>query len=79
MNYFNVFLSILTHQKSVTDLNCTFFHQMICSFRTLDVMAVPLPYDSSDAPFAWFTEFQRSSILTNGIVPEWFHGIISRK
>ncbi|XP_056112578.1 hematopoietic SH2 domain-containing protein homolog isoform X1 [Rhinichthys klamathensis goyatoka] len=79
MNYFNVFLSILTHQKSVIDLNCTFFHQTICSFRTLDVMAVPLPCDSSDAAFAWFTEFQRSSILTNGIVPEWFHGIISRK
>ncbi|KAK7136917.1 hypothetical protein R3I93_017094 [Phoxinus phoxinus] len=42
-------------------------------------MAVPLPCDSSDAAFAWFTEFQRSSILKNGIVPEWFHGIISRK
>lgn len=42
-------------------------------------MAVPLPCDSSDAAFVWFTEFQRSSILKNGIVPEWFHGIISRK
>ncbi|XP_016101923.1 hematopoietic SH2 domain-containing protein homolog isoform X2 [Sinocyclocheilus grahami] len=42
-------------------------------------MAVPLPHDSSNAAFDWFTEFQRSCILKNGIVPEWFHGIISRK
>ncbi|XP_059425369.1 hematopoietic SH2 domain-containing protein homolog [Carassius carassius] len=42
-------------------------------------MAVPLPNDSSNAAFDWFNEFQRSCILKNGIVPEWFHGIISRK
>ncbi|XP_050951564.1 hematopoietic SH2 domain-containing protein homolog [Labeo rohita] len=42
-------------------------------------MAVPLPNDSSNAAFAWFTEYQRSCILKNGIVPEWFHGVISRK
>ncbi|XP_016131572.1 hematopoietic SH2 domain-containing protein homolog [Sinocyclocheilus grahami] len=42
-------------------------------------MAAPLPHDSSNAAFDWFTEFQRSCILKNGIVPEWFHGIISRK
>uniref|UniRef100_A0A8C0YNX0 Hematopoietic SH2 domain containing n=1 Tax=Cyprinus carpio carpio TaxID=630221 RepID=A0A8C0YNX0_CYPCA len=42
-------------------------------------MAVPLPHDSSNAAFDWFSEFQRSCILKNGIVPEWFHGIISRK
>ncbi|XP_067252108.1 hematopoietic SH2 domain-containing protein homolog [Chanodichthys erythropterus] len=42
-------------------------------------MAVPLSHDSSDAAFGWFTEFQRNCILKNGIVPEWFHGIISRK
>ncbi|XP_051549059.1 hematopoietic SH2 domain-containing protein homolog [Myxocyprinus asiaticus] len=42
-------------------------------------MAVPLPHDNSEAVFGWFTEFQRSCILKNGIVPEWFHGIISRK
>lgn len=42
-------------------------------------MAVPLPNDSSNAAFSWFTEYQRSCILENGIVPEWFHGIISRK
>ncbi|XP_038563314.1 hematopoietic SH2 domain-containing protein homolog isoform X2 [Micropterus salmoides] len=28
---------------------------------------------------AWFTESQRRSVIKNGIVPEWFHGIISRK
>ncbi|XP_030639920.1 hematopoietic SH2 domain-containing protein homolog [Chanos chanos] len=28
---------------------------------------------------AWFTEFQWNLILKNGIIPEWFHGIISRK
>ncbi|XP_043079865.1 hematopoietic SH2 domain-containing protein homolog [Puntigrus tetrazona] len=42
-------------------------------------MAVPLPHDSSNAAFDWFTEFHRTCILKNGIVPEWFHGIISRK
>ncbi|KAK2906872.1 hypothetical protein Q8A67_005857 [Cirrhinus molitorella] len=42
-------------------------------------MAVPLPHESSNAAFEWFTEFQRSCILKNGIVPEWFHGVISRK
>ncbi|XP_026091561.1 hematopoietic SH2 domain-containing protein homolog [Carassius auratus] len=42
-------------------------------------MAAPLPHDSSNAAFDWFTEFQRSCIMKNGIVPEWFHGIISRK
>nr|XP_019936186.1 PREDICTED: hematopoietic SH2 domain-containing protein homolog [Paralichthys olivaceus] len=30
-------------------------------------------------PFTWFTESQRRSVIRNGIVPEWFHGIISRK
>ncbi|XP_067271863.1 hematopoietic SH2 domain-containing protein homolog [Pseudorasbora parva] len=42
-------------------------------------MAVSLSHDTSDSAFVWFTEFQRSCILKNGIVPEWFHGIISRK
>ncbi|TRZ01183.1 hypothetical protein DNTS_035503 [Danionella cerebrum] len=42
-------------------------------------MAVPLPCRSTDAAFSWFTDFQRNCILKNGIVPEWFHGKISRK
>lgn len=29
--------------------------------------------------FSWFTESHRSCVLKNGIVAEWFHGIISRK
>ncbi|XP_070764955.1 hematopoietic SH2 domain-containing protein homolog [Enoplosus armatus] len=29
--------------------------------------------------FTWFTESQLRSVIKNGIVPEWFHGIISRK
>ncbi|CAG5861265.1 unnamed protein product [Menidia menidia] len=29
--------------------------------------------------FAWFTENQLQSVIRNGIIPEWFHGIISRK
>nr|XP_020494584.1 hematopoietic SH2 domain-containing protein homolog isoform X1 [Labrus bergylta] len=29
--------------------------------------------------FTWFTESQLGSLTRNGIVPEWFHGIISRK
>ncbi|XP_014071702.1 hematopoietic SH2 domain-containing protein homolog [Salmo salar] len=28
---------------------------------------------------SWFTEFQLDCVIRNGIVPEWFHGIISRK
>lgn len=27
----------------------------------------------------WFTKFQLQSVLRSGVVPEWFHGIISRK
>lgn len=27
----------------------------------------------------WFTKFQQQSVIRNGIVPEWFHGVISRK
>ncbi|XP_026160810.1 hematopoietic SH2 domain-containing protein homolog isoform X2 [Mastacembelus armatus] len=29
--------------------------------------------------FTWFTNSQVQSVITNGIVPEWFHGIITRK
>lgn len=29
--------------------------------------------------FVWFNESQLQSVIRNGIVPEWFHGIISRK
>ncbi|XP_036971950.1 hematopoietic SH2 domain-containing protein homolog [Acanthopagrus latus] len=31
------------------------------------------------ASFVWFTESQLQSVIRNGVVPEWFHGIISRK
>lgn len=27
----------------------------------------------------WFTESQLGSVIRNGVVPEWFHGIISRR
>lgn len=27
----------------------------------------------------WFTKYQLQSVINNGVVPEWFHGIISRK
>ncbi|XP_047442325.1 hematopoietic SH2 domain-containing protein homolog [Mugil cephalus] len=30
-------------------------------------------------PFTWFTKSQLQSVITDGLVPEWFHGIISRK
>uniref|UniRef100_UPI0037E709C0 hematopoietic SH2 domain-containing protein homolog n=1 Tax=Semicossyphus pulcher TaxID=241346 RepID=UPI0037E709C0 len=29
--------------------------------------------------FLWFTKSQVHSVIRNGVVPEWFHGIISRK
>ncbi|XP_067086082.1 hematopoietic SH2 domain-containing protein homolog [Osmerus mordax] len=35
--------------------------------------------EAAAAAIAWFTEFQRHSVIRNGIVPEWFHGVISRK
>uniref|UniRef100_A0AAY4D693 SH2 domain-containing protein n=2 Tax=Denticeps clupeoides TaxID=299321 RepID=A0AAY4D693_9TELE len=28
---------------------------------------------------AWFSEHQAAQVMTNGFVPDWFHGIISRK
>ncbi|XP_061594186.1 hematopoietic SH2 domain-containing protein homolog [Cololabis saira] len=30
-------------------------------------------------PFTWFRKFQLQSVIRDGLVPEWFHGIISRK
>lgn len=30
-------------------------------------------------PFTWFTESQLQSVFKNGSVPDWFHGIITRK
>ncbi|XP_060934592.1 hematopoietic SH2 domain-containing protein homolog isoform X2 [Limanda limanda] len=30
-------------------------------------------------PRTWFTESQYRTVIRNGIIPEWFHGIISRK
>ncbi|XP_029939245.1 hematopoietic SH2 domain-containing protein homolog [Salarias fasciatus] len=27
----------------------------------------------------WFAKYQLQSVINNGVVPEWFHGIISRK
>uniref|UniRef100_A0A3B5AK01 Uncharacterized protein n=1 Tax=Stegastes partitus TaxID=144197 RepID=A0A3B5AK01_9TELE len=27
----------------------------------------------------WFKKSQLESVIGNGVVPEWFHGIISRK
>uniref|UniRef100_A0A4W4GE92 SH2 domain-containing protein n=1 Tax=Electrophorus electricus TaxID=8005 RepID=A0A4W4GE92_ELEEL len=35
--------------------------------------------DGHEAVVSWFTESQQSCIVKNGIIPEWFHGIISRK
>lgn len=30
-------------------------------------------------PFTWFQKYQLEAVIKNGVVPEWFHGIISRK
>ncbi|KTG40084.1 hypothetical protein cypCar_00009286 [Cyprinus carpio] len=73
-------------EKSIDDLEVLgrdflllTYNLLMTTKDKLDAMAVPLPNDSSNAAFDWFNEFQRSCILKNGIVPEWFHGIISRK
>uniref|UniRef100_A0A3Q3XPK6 SH2 domain-containing protein n=1 Tax=Mola mola TaxID=94237 RepID=A0A3Q3XPK6_MOLML len=34
---------------------------------------------SQRAALLWFTQSQLQSVISNGIVPDWFHGIISRK
>nr|XP_046246965.1 hematopoietic SH2 domain-containing protein homolog [Scatophagus argus] len=36
-------------------------------------------FQGQRAAIVWFTESQLQSVIRNGIVPEWFHGIISRK
>ncbi|KAM9357535.1 hematopoietic SH2 domain-containing protein homolog [Symphorus nematophorus] len=36
-------------------------------------------FQGQHAAITWFTESQLRSVIRNGIVPEWFHGIISRK
>lgn len=41
--------------------------------------AVMEPTQEAAATIAWFTEFQEHCVISNGIIPEWFHGIISRK
>ncbi|KAI4828595.1 hypothetical protein KUCAC02_022675 [Chaenocephalus aceratus] len=32
----------------------------------------------STSPLVWFKESQVGAVVRNGVVPEWFHGIISR-
>uniref|UniRef100_A0A3Q0R644 Hematopoietic SH2 domain containing n=1 Tax=Amphilophus citrinellus TaxID=61819 RepID=A0A3Q0R644_AMPCI len=39
---------------------------------------IPLKNRQND-PYTWFTESQLQFVIKNGVVPEWFHGIISRK
>uniref|UniRef100_A0A8C6WGS8 SH2 domain-containing protein n=1 Tax=Neogobius melanostomus TaxID=47308 RepID=A0A8C6WGS8_9GOBI len=29
--------------------------------------------------FTWFQRYQLEAVIRNGVVPQWFHGIISRK
>uniref|UniRef100_A0A3B5LTJ5 Hematopoietic SH2 domain containing n=1 Tax=Xiphophorus couchianus TaxID=32473 RepID=A0A3B5LTJ5_9TELE len=40
---------------------------------------LPLPASRPNDPFTWFTESQLWSLFGNGSVPDWFHGIITRK
>ncbi|KAG9350700.1 hypothetical protein JZ751_024589, partial [Albula glossodonta] len=35
--------------------------------------------EKHNAALAWFTQFQLAHVIQNGAVPEWFHGIITRK
>ncbi|KAG7487943.1 hypothetical protein MATL_G00028780 [Megalops atlanticus] len=35
--------------------------------------------EKHEAALAWFSQFQLDCVIRNGIIPEWFHGIISRK
>ncbi|XP_035031676.1 hematopoietic SH2 domain-containing protein homolog [Hippoglossus stenolepis] len=37
------------------------------------------PLQGQHDPRTWFTESQLRTVIRNGIIPEWFHGIISRK
>ncbi|KAK3533263.1 hypothetical protein QTP70_014324 [Hemibagrus guttatus] len=32
-----------------------------------------------DTVTSWFTEYQKNHIVKDGVIPEWFHGTISRK
>ncbi|XP_030583865.1 hematopoietic SH2 domain-containing protein homolog [Archocentrus centrarchus] len=36
-------------------------------------------FKGQNDPYTWFTESQLQYVIKNGVVPEWFHGIISRK
>ncbi|XP_035269546.1 hematopoietic SH2 domain-containing protein homolog [Anguilla anguilla] len=35
--------------------------------------------EKHDAALAWFSQFQLGCVIRNGVIPDWFHGIISRK
>ncbi|XP_041087170.1 hematopoietic SH2 domain-containing protein homolog isoform X2 [Polyodon spathula] len=54
-------------------------------FRPLCLDQIPERMDNPgmcrkrDAAIKWFTEFQVDCVMRNGDVPEWFHGIITRK
>ncbi|XP_041863225.1 hematopoietic SH2 domain-containing protein homolog isoform X2 [Melanotaenia boesemani] len=37
------------------------------------------PVQGQHNAFIWFTKSQLQSVIRNGVVPEWFHGIIPRK
>ncbi|KAI4872959.1 hypothetical protein NFI96_023645 [Prochilodus magdalenae] len=43
------------------------------------MMAGAVSQASREAVLAWFAEYQRNCVVKNGVVPEWFHGIITRK
>ncbi|KAJ8408280.1 hypothetical protein AAFF_G00256940 [Aldrovandia affinis] len=50
-----------------------------CSSQILRAMEEAQLRESHNAAMAWFSQFQLECVIRNGIIPEWFHGIISRK
>ena len=57
-------------------VSCNRQTQQILSLRTMEWSQ---PSQGQHDPRAWFTESQLRTVIRNGIIPEWFHGIISRK
>ncbi|XP_035509635.1 hematopoietic SH2 domain-containing protein homolog [Morone saxatilis] len=43
------------------------------------MMELSQSFQGQHDAFTWFTKSQLQSVIKNGIVPEWFHGIIPRK
>ncbi|KAI1891791.1 hypothetical protein AGOR_G00147390 [Albula goreensis] len=67
-----MYLLDITEGQRWSSENCS-------SYQSLGAMEDAQLQEKHNAALAWFTQFQLARVIQNGAVPEWFHGIITRK